>query len=133
MNPAKEAKARKLGMTHFVNASTIPAGDTVEGTVWQTNGTGLDYTFECIGNTKVMRAALECLHEGWGKCCVIGVAPAGAEVSCKPFQVPHVDAVRASVLSALCLPTQCCRLLVHGAFISLRRSALRCLALFYLS
>jgi hypothetical protein len=32
----------------------VQEGDTVEGTVWQTNGTGLDYTFECIGNTKVL-------------------------------------------------------------------------------
>jgi S-(hydroxymethyl)glutathione dehydrogenase/alcohol dehydrogenase len=87
MNPDKEAMARKFGMTHFVNPKNIPEGDTLEGTVWQTNGDGLDYTFECIGSTKVMRSALECLHEGWGKCCIIGVAPAGAEVSVKPFQL----------------------------------------------
>eukprot|EP00331_Platyophrya_macrostoma_P027475 CAMPEP_0176438488 /NCGR_PEP_ID=MMETSP0127-20121128/19316_1 /TAXON_ID=938130 /ORGANISM="Platyophrya macrostoma, Strain WH" /LENGTH=617 /DNA_ID=CAMNT_0017822453 /DNA_START=38 /DNA_END=1891 /DNA_ORIENTATION=+ len=87
MNPAKEAIARKFGMTHFVNPRLIPEGDTLEGTVWQTNGNGLDYTFECIGNTKVMRSALECLHDGWGKCCIIGVAPSGQEISAKPLQL----------------------------------------------
>jgi S-(hydroxymethyl)glutathione dehydrogenase/alcohol dehydrogenase len=86
-NPAKEALGRKFGMTHFVNPRDIKPEDTLEGTVWQTNGTGLDYTFECIGNVKVMRSALECLHEGWGKCCIIGVAPAGQEISVRPFQL----------------------------------------------
>ena len=87
MNPAKEALGRKFGMTHFVNPKDIKEGDTLEGTVWQTNGNGLDYTFECIGNTKVMRSALECLHEGWGKACIIGVAPPGQEITAKPFQL----------------------------------------------
>jgi len=87
MNPAKEALGRKLGMTHFVNPKDIQEGDTLEGTVWQTNGNGLDYTFECIGSVKVMRSALECLHEGWGKACIIGVAPPGQEITAKPFQL----------------------------------------------
>ena len=86
-NPAKEATARQFGITHFINPRDIQEGDTLEGTVWQTNGNGLDYTFECIGNVKVMRSALECLHEGWGKCCIIGVAPPCQEVSAKPFQL----------------------------------------------
>ena len=86
-NPKKEAVAREFGITHFVNPKDIQEGDTLEGTVWQTNGTGLDYTFECIGNVKVMRSALECLHEGWGKCCIIGVAPPGQEISVRPFQL----------------------------------------------
>jgi S-(hydroxymethyl)glutathione dehydrogenase/alcohol dehydrogenase len=86
-NPAKEAIARKFGITHFVNPKTIPEGDTVEGTVWQTNGDGLDYTFECVGNVKIMRSAIECTHEGWGKSCIIGVAAAGQELSLKPFQL----------------------------------------------
>lgn len=87
LNPAKEAKAREMGITHFVNPKDIQEGDTLEGTVWQTNGNGLDYTFECIGNTKVMRSAVECLHDGWGKACIIGVAPAGQEISIKPLQL----------------------------------------------
>jgi S-(hydroxymethyl)glutathione dehydrogenase/alcohol dehydrogenase len=86
-NPAKEALGRKFGITHFVNPKDIAPEDTLEGTVWQTNGGGLDYTFECIGSTKVMRSALECLHDGWGKACIIGVAPPGQEISVKPLQL----------------------------------------------
>jgi S-(hydroxymethyl)glutathione dehydrogenase/alcohol dehydrogenase len=86
-NPAKEKIARQFGITDFVNPKDIKEGDTLEGTVWQTNGNGLDYTFECIGNPKVMQSALYCLHEGWGKACIIGVAPPGQEVSTRPFQL----------------------------------------------
>jgi S-(hydroxymethyl)glutathione dehydrogenase/alcohol dehydrogenase len=48
---------------------------------------GVDYSFECIGNTEVMRAALECCHKGWGESVIIGVADAGKEISTRPFQL----------------------------------------------
>jgi len=47
----------------------------------------VDYSFECIGNVDVMRAALECCHKGWGESVIIGVAPAGAEIKTRPFQL----------------------------------------------
>jgi S-(hydroxymethyl)glutathione dehydrogenase/alcohol dehydrogenase len=50
-------------------------------------GGGADYTFECIGNVNLMRQALECAHKGWGESIIIGVAPAGAEISTRPFQL----------------------------------------------
>ena len=50
-------------------------------------GFGYDYTFDCTGNTEVMRAALECAHRGWGTSCVIGVAASGKEISTRPFQL----------------------------------------------
>ncbi len=34
-----------------------------------------------------MRQALECCHKGWGQSIIIGVAPAGAEISTRPFQL----------------------------------------------
>jgi S-(hydroxymethyl)glutathione dehydrogenase/alcohol dehydrogenase len=34
-----------------------------------------------------MRQALECCHKGWGESTIIGVAPAGAEISTRPFQL----------------------------------------------
>ncbi|MBP6627167.1 MAG: alcohol dehydrogenase catalytic domain-containing protein, partial [Arenimonas sp.] len=77
LNPGREAMARKFGMTHFVNPAEVE-GDLVPYLVSLTKG-GADYTFECIGNTKVMRQALECAHKGWGTSVIIGVAPAGAE------------------------------------------------------
>jgi S-(hydroxymethyl)glutathione dehydrogenase/alcohol dehydrogenase len=48
---------------------------------------GVDYSFECVGNVDLMRAALECCHKGWGESIIIGVAGAGQEISTRPFQL----------------------------------------------
>ena len=85
LNPEREAIARKFGATHFVNPKQV-AGDLVQYLVDLTKG-GADFAFECIGNVKVMRQALECCHRGWGTCVIIGVAAAGEEVSTRPFQL----------------------------------------------
>jgi S-(hydroxymethyl)glutathione dehydrogenase/alcohol dehydrogenase len=85
VNPKKRALAEKLGMTHFVNSSDVK-GDVVAHLVELTKG-GADYSFECIGNTKVMRQALECCHKGWGTSVIIGVAGAGEEIATRPFQL----------------------------------------------
>ena len=85
VNPARETLARKLGMTHFVNPKMVK-GDLVAHLVELTNG-GADYSFECIGNVETMRQALECCHKGWGESTIIGVAPAGAEIATRPFQL----------------------------------------------
>lgn len=84
-NPAKEAMARQFGMTDFVNPKDVK-GDLV-GHLVELTGGGADYSFECIGNVEVMRAALECAHKGWGESVIIGVAPAGAEIQTRPFQL----------------------------------------------
>ena len=85
LNPGREAMARSFGMTHFVNPKEVE-GDLVAHLVALTGG-GADYSFECIGNVQVMRQALECCHKGWGTSVIIGVAPAGAEISTRPFQL----------------------------------------------
>ena len=85
LNRRRKAIAEKFGMTDFVNPSEVE-GDLVPYIVDLTKG-GADYTFECIGNTQVMRQALECSHRGWGQSIIIGVAPAGAEISTRPFQL----------------------------------------------
>ena len=85
LNPGRVEMATKFGMTHYVNPSEVE-GDLVPYLVSLTKG-GADYSFECIGNVKVMRQALECAHRGWGKSIIIGVAPAGAEISTRPFQL----------------------------------------------
>ena len=85
MNPAREAMARKFGMTHFVNPKDVK-GDLVAHLVELTGG-GADYSFECIGNVDVMRQALECTHRGWGVSVIIGVAGAGHEIKTRPFQL----------------------------------------------
>lgn len=84
-NPAKRAIAAQFGMTHYVNPKEV-SGD-LTGHLVELTGGGADYSFECIGNTEVMRVALECCHKGWGESIIIGVAPAGAEISTRPFQL----------------------------------------------
>jgi S-(hydroxymethyl)glutathione dehydrogenase/alcohol dehydrogenase len=80
--------ARKFGMTHFINPKEVQAaGGTVVDAIVQLTDGGADYSFECIGNTQVMRQALECTHKGWGRSIIIGVAEAGAEISTRPFQL----------------------------------------------
>jgi S-(hydroxymethyl)glutathione dehydrogenase/alcohol dehydrogenase len=84
VNPAREAIARRFGMTDFVNPKE--AASVVDAIVQLTDG-GADYSFECIGNVETMRQALECCHKGWGQSIIIGVAPAGAEIATRPFQL----------------------------------------------
>jgi len=85
LNPDRETWGSRFGMTHFVNPSKVE-GDLVAHLVSLTNG-GADYTFECIGNVKVMRMALEACHKGWGQSIIIGVAGAGQEIATRPFQL----------------------------------------------
>jgi len=85
VNPAREALARKLGLTDFVDPRAV-AGDLVAHIVELTGG-GADYSFECIGSVDVMRQALECCHRGWGVATIIGVAGAGQEIRTRPFQL----------------------------------------------
>ena len=84
-NPKREALARKFGLTHFVNPKDV-SGDLVAHLVELTKG-GADYSFECVGNTQLMRQALECCHRGWGQSIIIGVAAAGQEIATRPFQL----------------------------------------------
>jgi S-(hydroxymethyl)glutathione dehydrogenase/alcohol dehydrogenase len=86
LNPSRRAIAEKFGLTHFVNPRDMKEEELVPYLVNLTDG-GADYTFECIGNVKTMRQALECCHRGWGVSTVIGVAAAGQEISTRPFQL----------------------------------------------
>ena len=84
LNPARKAWGERFGMTHFVNPKDVT--DIVAHLVELTGG-GADYTFDCTGNVTVMRQALEACHRGWGESIIIGVAPAGAEIATRPFQL----------------------------------------------
>ena len=86
INPAKQEIARKFGMTDFVNPKEVGA-DRVVQAVQDVTGGGADFSFDCTGNTAVMRQALECCHRGWGESIIIGVAPSGAEIATRPFQL----------------------------------------------
>ncbi|MCX7372566.1 MAG: S-(hydroxymethyl)glutathione dehydrogenase/class III alcohol dehydrogenase [Alphaproteobacteria bacterium] len=86
INPAKQEIARRFGMTHFINPREVGADRVVQAVQELTDG-GADYTFDCTGNVTVMRQALEACHRGWGESIVIGVAPSGAEIATRPFQL----------------------------------------------
>ncbi|GLQ39376.1 S-(hydroxymethyl)glutathione dehydrogenase [Rhizobium albus] len=91
LNNDKKEWGERFGMTHFVNPKEV--GDDL--VLYLVNMTkrgadqigGADYTFDCTGNVKVMRQALEAAHRGWGESIVIGVAGAGQEISTRPFQL----------------------------------------------
>ena len=85
MNPDKWELAKKMGATDFVNPSEHDR-PIQEVLIEMTNG-GVDYSFECIGNVEVMKAALEACHKGWGESIIIGVAGAGKEIHTRPFQL----------------------------------------------
>ncbi len=85
LNPEKREMAARFGMTDFVNPREVD-GDLVAYLVNLTKG-GADYTFDATGNVDVMRIALESAHKGWGESVIIGVAPAGAEIATRPFQL----------------------------------------------
>nr|WP_306267378.1 S-(hydroxymethyl)glutathione dehydrogenase/class III alcohol dehydrogenase [Pararhizobium sp. IMCC3301] len=85
LNDNKKEWGEKFGMTHFVNPKE--AGDDLVSYLVDLTGGGADYSFECIGNTNVMRQALECCHKGWGESIIIGVAGSGQEISTRPFQL----------------------------------------------
>ncbi|MBW7055316.1 S-(hydroxymethyl)glutathione dehydrogenase/class III alcohol dehydrogenase [Paracoccus bogoriensis] len=90
LNDDKRAMAERFGMTHFINPKNV---DNVVQEIVNLTKTpfdqigGADYSFDATGNVKVMRDALECTHRGWGQSIIIGVAPAGAEISTRPFQL----------------------------------------------
>jgi S-(hydroxymethyl)glutathione dehydrogenase / alcohol dehydrogenase len=91
LNPERKAWGERFGMTHFVNPSEV-GGDLVAHLVNMTKSGadqigGADYTFECVGNVNLMRAALESCHRGWGQSIIIGVAGAGQEIATRPFQL----------------------------------------------
>ncbi|HUQ07309.1 MAG TPA: S-(hydroxymethyl)glutathione dehydrogenase/class III alcohol dehydrogenase [Kofleriaceae bacterium] len=88
INPAREELGRAFGMTHFVNPKELKggAGDVV-GHLVELTGGGADYSFECVGDVKLMRQALECCHRGWGVSVIIGVAGSGQEIATRPFQL----------------------------------------------
>jgi S-(hydroxymethyl)glutathione dehydrogenase/alcohol dehydrogenase len=85
VNPAKFEIARQLGATDCINP--LDYDRPIQEVIVDLTDGGVDYSFECIGNVKVMRSALECCHKGWGESIIIGVAGAGEEISTRPFQL----------------------------------------------
>jgi S-(hydroxymethyl)glutathione dehydrogenase/alcohol dehydrogenase len=87
VNPGRRAMAERFGMTDFVNPRELGGGGDLAAHLVNLTRGGADYSFECVGDTTLMRQALECCHKGWGVSVIIGVAPAGAEIATRPFQL----------------------------------------------
>eukprot|EP01080_Neovahlkampfia_damariscottae_P011657 gene11657-4894_t len=87
INPSKFDMAKVMGATDFVNPKELKEGETTVSKIVELTDGGVDYSFECIGNTITMRQALECCHKGWGESVIIGVAEGGKEISTRPFQL----------------------------------------------
>lgn len=85
INVDKFDKALGLGATDCINPNDFDK--PIQEVIIEMTDGGVDFSFECIGNVNVMRSALECCHKGWGESIIIGVAPAGAEISTRPFQL----------------------------------------------
>ena len=85
INPAKFELATQMGATDLINPNDYD--DPIQNVIVDLTSGGVDFSFECIGNVNVMRAALECCHKGWGESVIIGVAGAGQEISTRPFQL----------------------------------------------
>jgi len=85
INPVKFEIARQLGATDVVNPKDY--AKPIQEVIIEMTGGGVDFSFECIGNVKVMRSALECCHKGWGESVIIGVAGADKEICTRPFQL----------------------------------------------
>jgi S-(hydroxymethyl)glutathione dehydrogenase/alcohol dehydrogenase len=85
INEDKFELATQLGATDTINPSKYDA--PIQEVIVELTGGGVDYSFECIGNVKLMRAALECCHKGWGESIIVGVAGAGQEIATRPFQL----------------------------------------------
>ncbi|WP_425890932.1 S-(hydroxymethyl)glutathione dehydrogenase/class III alcohol dehydrogenase [Aeromonas veronii] len=85
INESKFELARKLGATDCINPNDYDK--PIQEVIVELTDGGVDFSFECIGSVKVMRAALECCHKGWGESVIIGVAGAGQEISTRPFQL----------------------------------------------
>lgn len=125
INRDRKEWGEKFGMTHFVNAKEVGA-DIVPYLVNMTKRhgdliDGADYTFDCTGNTKVMRQALESLHRGWGKSVIIGVAGAGQEVCRGPSNWSRA-ATGCAPLSAARAAAPTCRRSSSGTWRAIFRS-----------
>lgn len=85
INADKFEMATQFGATDTVNPKDH--SDPIQDVIVDMTDGGVDYSFECVGNVDLMRAALECCHKGWGESIIVGVAGAGKEISTRPFQL----------------------------------------------
>ncbi|MEM7430971.1 MAG: S-(hydroxymethyl)glutathione dehydrogenase/class III alcohol dehydrogenase [Pseudomonadota bacterium] len=100
INEDKFELAKQLGATDCVNPKVHDA--PIQEVIVELTDGGVDYSFECVGNVDLMRAALECCHKGWGESIIVGVAGAGQEISTRPFQLVTGRVWRGTAFGGCC-------------------------------
>jgi S-(hydroxymethyl)glutathione dehydrogenase/alcohol dehydrogenase len=81
VNPAREAISRAYGATHFIDPR---AKSDIAAALRELVPGGVDYAFECVGNTNLMRAALEATNPGWGVAISVGIPGGDAQLTFSP-------------------------------------------------
>jgi len=76
--------AQQFGATHTVNPKS---GDATEQIKALTDGKGVDYAFEVIGNVNVIQDAFNAVRRG-GKLVIVGVPQIGLSISLPAFSFP---------------------------------------------
>lgn len=103
-NPAKEARARAAGATHFVNPRVLQ--DDLVGHLRELTGAGADYSFECVGSPALLRQAVECTRRGWGTTVMIGVPAGGDDITVRPRAILEGRKLMGSYLGNIKTRTQ---------------------------
>lgn len=90
--------AVELGATH-----AIKAGDNIVADIHAITGTGVDFSVECSGAPKAVRAAVDCLtRPGWA--AQVGATPGGIEIAFSMDDIGFGRGIRGVVLGDA--PTQ---------------------------
>ncbi|MBX7209218.1 MAG: Zn-dependent alcohol dehydrogenase [Verrucomicrobiaceae bacterium] len=87
IHAGKEAKARELGATHFVNAAEC---DPVQAVKDLTGGKGVDHAFEAVGLTATIEQAYDSLKKG-GTCVVAGISRADVRARINVNQLVYAE------------------------------------------
>ena len=83
-SPSKEALARTMGATDFLEA----APDLPKQVRALTDGRGADRALECVGQASTIRTAWTSVRRG-GTCVVVGLGPKDQEVTFSPLELFH--------------------------------------------
>ncbi|XP_068088047.1 alcohol dehydrogenase 1-like [Hyperolius riggenbachi] len=95
-NNSKFEKAKQFGATDCINPKDY--SKPIQEVIKEMTGDGVHYSFECIGNVDIMKAALECTHPGYGTAVIIGVAPQDGRISFDPVLLLSGRTWKSSIL-----------------------------------
>ncbi|KAL4186065.1 hypothetical protein AMTRI_Chr09g31920 [Amborella trichopoda] len=78
-NPEKNEKGKLFGVTNFINPNECK--EPVQQVIKSITGGGVDFSFECVGDTDITNAALQSSCDGWGLTVTLGVPKTKPEIS----------------------------------------------------